>query len=424
MVWTVAAVHGYSHLGMLLLPPLFLGLEAEFATGLFALGLLITGFNIVTAATQYPLGFLVDRFGAGTCPNWGLARSTLAVAATAAAPGFRAFAGAYLVCGMASSVYHPADFRILHAAVRPDRRASAFAIHLTMGSVGFALAPALLTPVASGLGWRVALAGVVAIGLALMALLRPLGIGAPAVEAAASRGPSAPVWRSRTVWLPLLVFTFLFFVSGGIQSFSVLAGQSASGYRLDILSAALSLYLLAGGAGTLAGGWILRRLREGERVVFMAGIAAASIAWSLVWLGGGSVTGYVLALMLVGAATGMVLPARDLLVAAAATPQTQGRIYGFVTTGINLGQLIAPLVFGWPISGGRTAACFAIILSTLLACIFAARAGGSWRAVNHEEPTGPSSRPSPTTTSTGSTSASGGSSTSSGSRAPGPPPAR
>ncbi len=387
IVWTVSAVHGYSHLVMLLLPPLFLSLEAEFATGFFLLGLLITGFNVVTAATQYPMGLLVDRFGAGRCLKWGLALSTLAVAAMAAAPGFWAFAGAYLVCGMANSVYHPADFRILQSSVGPDRRASAFAIHLTMGSVGFALAPALLTPVATGPGWRIALAGVVAIGLTLMVLLRQLGVGVPGVAAEASRGPSAPVWRSRAVWLHLLVFTFLSFVSGGIQSFSVLAGQSAFGYRLDILSAALSLYLLAGGAGTLAGGWILRRRRDGERVVFMAGIATASIAWSLVWLGGGSATGYVLAMMLVGATTGMVLPARDLLVAASSTPQSQGSVYGFVTTGINLGQLGAPLVFGWLISGGRTAAYFAIILATLLACVLAARAGGVRPAINHGEPT-------------------------------------
>lgn len=370
-------MHGFSHLAMLVLPPLFLALEQTFAVGLFELGLLIPGFNLVTALGQYTAGLMVDRFGARRCLTWGLALSIASLATMAFAPNFWVFTLAYLVCGLANTVYHPADFRLLNAYVAPERRSKAFAIHLTLGNVGFALAPALLTPMGIFWGWRAALALAAGIGalalIALTSLPRSFSTQPVAPKDAAKPMNAAPkIWRKPAVWLHLVVFTFLSVVSGGIQSYSVLAGAAAFSYSTEVLTAGLSLYLFAGGAGTLIGGGVFRRNPGAERAIFFGGLLGAAAAWCVVWLGWGGSYGFASALLMVGFATGVILPARDMLIASISTPETQGRIYGFVTTGINIGQLSAPLLLGGLIASGILQAYFAIIFAALLATLLAA----------------------------------------------------
>ena len=60
----VSAGHFCSHFFQLALPPLFPLLIGEFNTTYTALGLLMTASALTSSATETPLGFLVDRFGA------------------------------------------------------------------------------------------------------------------------------------------------------------------------------------------------------------------------------------------------------------------------------------------------------------------------------------------------------------------------
>ena len=47
-----------------------------------------------------------------------------------------------------------------------------------------------------------------------------------------------------------------------------------------------------------------------------------------------------------GLATGLVGPSRDLIVKRSTPPHASGRVYGVVYSGLDIGQAIAPLVFG------------------------------------------------------------------------------
>jgi predicted MFS family arabinose efflux permease len=48
-----------------------------------------------------------------------------------------------------------------------------------------------------------------------------------------------------------------------------------------------------------------------------------------------------------GFLTGVITPSRDMLVRAAAPVGAEGRAFGIVSTGFNIGSAIGPVLFGW-----------------------------------------------------------------------------
>jgi len=67
-----------------------------------------------------------------------------------------------------------------------------------------------------------------------------------------------------------------------------------------------------------------------------------------------------------GAATGVMRPARDMMVNAITPPGATGRAFGFVGTGLSAGGAIAPVTFGAMIDIGASAWVFALIVAFLL----------------------------------------------------------
>jgi MFS family permease len=53
-----------------------------------------------------------------------------------------------------------------------------------------------------------------------------------------------------------------------------------------------------------------------------------------------------------GECSGMDYPSRDMLVRNAAPPGAMGRAFGIVTTGLNVGGTIGPLMYGWLMDHG------------------------------------------------------------------------
>lgn len=364
-IWTIAYVHGLSHLFMLLLPPLFLLMAADLEMSIAQMGLAIAGFNLVTALTQYPMGLAVDRFGAAMCLRLGVGLSGLSIALMAAAPGFGALAAAYLLCGLANAVYHPADFRILNDAVGAKRRPFAFSVHALAGNLGFALAPALILPVAIWSNWRIGL--LVAAGLAALGLLALARLHAgPRVVAKAGAGR---IVITPPMWVQLGIFVLLSTVSAGVQSFSAIAAGLAFGYPAAALTFALTLYFVTGALGIAAGGWMLRSLSDAR--CFIGGCVGGVLCWTAIWTGLFGIAGYTAALGLLGFAMGCVLPARDMIVARSAPSGRVGQSYGFVTTGINIGQFAAPILIGAMIERGFTGGYFALVLIALTLAICA-----------------------------------------------------
>ena len=64
LVAGVSAAHCVSHFYMLVLPPLFAFVKADYGVSYTEVGLALTVFNAVSAVAQTPAGFLIDRINA------------------------------------------------------------------------------------------------------------------------------------------------------------------------------------------------------------------------------------------------------------------------------------------------------------------------------------------------------------------------
>lgn len=82
------------------------------------------------------------------------------------------------------------------------------------------------------------------------------------------------------------------------------------------------------------------------------GVQAAVLA-ALVAFGNLPPISIVLALDASGILCGLCMPARDMMVRAAAAPGQAGVVFGTVSTGFNIGGAVSPLLFGWLMDAGN-----------------------------------------------------------------------
>jgi MYXO-CTERM domain-containing protein len=79
----------------------------------------------------------------------------------------------------------------------------------------------------------------------------------------------------------------------------------------------------------------------------------------------------VAAMGLAGLASGLVMPARDMMVRAVTPPGAFGKVFGFVTTGFNCAGLLTPLCFGPLMDRGHPTAVFLVIAAAALLSVVA-----------------------------------------------------
>src|SRR5262249_19610081 len=138
VIFAISAAHFVSHYYILILPPLFAFVRADYGVSFTELGLALAAFNIVSAALQTPAGFLVDRMGARAILIGGLLLGAFALAVAAAVHSFWILVAMFAVLGLGNTVYHPADYTLLSDHIAPDRIGRAFSIHTFSGMLGSA----------------------------------------------------------------------------------------------------------------------------------------------------------------------------------------------------------------------------------------------------------------------------------------------
>ena len=391
--------HFLSHFYLLCLPPLFPLLKGEFGVSYTALGLIMTVIYATSGVAQTPVGFLVDRFGAGAILAVGLALLSAAMGLISQAPRYEAVLGLAVIAGIGHSVFHPADYAILSSAIKSERVARAFSLHTFSGHLGSAVAPATVIFLTSVIGWRSALLVLAGLGfvvmLAMLSQRRALVIEArPKADAGGAGGKdAAPTDGWRLLFSAPIMLFFLFFVvtsmtSGGIQTFSVAALSSLHETPLAAASTALTGFLFASAIGVLVGGQAADRTRRHDLI---AAAAFLGTAGAMVLIG--AVRLPMLALVglftVMGFAQGMVRPARDMLVRAATPKGSAGKGFGFVSTGIAVGGATAPVLFGWIVDQGRPQWTFYLIAAFMLVgviCIVAGRRRTEAAALRAGEP--------------------------------------
>jgi len=375
----VSAAHFVSHYYILVLPPLFPLVRAEFGVTYVEIGAALTAYNAVSAAMQIPAGFLVDRISARALLVGGVALGAAALAVASAVSAFWVFVAAFAALGLANTVYHPADYALLSHRVSPARIGQAYSIHTFAGILGSAVAPASLLLLAGAFGWRGAFLASAVLGFAVAALLVVAGdvliddttghgkrVGARCTKGA-ERDPSRPAaapamagWR--LLLRPAILLNFVFFMmlslaNGGVQNYSVVALEALRGTSLGIGNTGLSAYLLLSAIGVLIGGYAVTRTERHDGIA-IAGLAASAGAVLALALFDMAAPVLVLVMAAAGLFQGITMPSRDMLVRAVTPRGSFGTVFGFVTTGFNVAGMAAPLIFGWMMDQGHPQAIF------------------------------------------------------------------
>lgn len=357
----VSVVHLVSHFYWLALAPLLPSLTTLLGVSYLELGAALTLMNAVSAATQAPIGFMVDRFGARLLLILGVLLGAAGFVLVAAIPTYPTLIVAAVLIGLGNAVYHPADYSILSAEMNPRRMGRAYSVHTFSGYLGFAVAP----PVVLALLWvggpQFALAASGLIGVALAAPLIP-GLMherrlARAPKATAAPKTSALALVTGPVLALTLMFTLVNLSTGMMQTYMVAAVSDLLGTAQSVGAWALTIFFFALTAGVLGGGILADKMTSqalaaligfGLAAVFAVAVAAlrpeAGVALTLI--------------ALCAFCAGLIMPSRDLLVRKAAAPDAVGRVFGIVTTGFNFGGMIGPLIGGALIDGRAPAWIF------------------------------------------------------------------
>lgn len=257
---------------------------------------------------------------------------------------------AMCLAGFANGIYHPADYSLLSRSVAIGKMGRAFSYHTFAGFVGTAVTPAGMVAVASavGVGWAfasAALCGFVVLGVIMMNDIAGASSVSSTKTMQGASGGSLFVERLWQITVLFVLFVFLSLASSAIDKFAITAFVTSESISLAVATMSITAFLGFSAVGVLAGGYIADRTRHhGMFGACSFLISALLVAYVIIVQPTEPV---MIALFgLAGFASGVVAPSRDMLVRAIAPAGSEGKLFGFVTTGFNLGSLIGPLGFG------------------------------------------------------------------------------
>ena len=357
VIGLVGAAHMISHFSQLLLAPMFPWLKTEFNVSYAELGFLMTVFFVVSCGVQAASGFVVDKFGPRPVLFAGLALLGVAAFGYALSTSYWMLAGAAVIGGIGNGVFHPVNYTLLNRKVSASRLGHAYSFHGITGSLGWALAPAMLVPLAFAYSWRVALmaAGVLTFTVLAVQVLNRDKLTLPVMAASRSNlgtDSSLGFLRIPAVWMCFAFFFWYAAVLSVIQTFAPSAAQRLHDVPVALVAMCLTIYMLGSAGGMVLGGFLAADAQRCERIVGLGFSIAAALA---LLLAVGNLVAWTVPVLfgLMGFASGMAGPSRDLLVKRSTPDNASGRVYGVVYAGLDIGQALAPLLFGLMMDNGQ-----------------------------------------------------------------------
>ena len=353
VIGLVGIAHSISHFSQLILAPLFPLLKAEFGVSYTQLGFVLTVFFVVSCAVQTLSGFLVDKVGPRPVLLGGLGLLVIAAFGYASAGSYAALTLWAVVAGVGNGVFHPVDYTLLNRKVAKSRLGHAYSAHGITGTLGWALAPVMVVPLGAHFGWRVALASAGGLAAAVWLLIwwqrerLALEVATPKPAVAHLPTPEGDFdfLRIPAVWV---CFGFFFFYAGAlsaVQAFAPEAARQLHAVPVAWIASCLTIYMLGSASGMVLGGFLAADPTRVERVVG-AGMGLAACVALVLGLAPLPAWSVPLLFGLMGAAAGASGPSRDMLVKRSTPDNASGRVFGVVYSGLDIGQAIAPLLFG------------------------------------------------------------------------------
>jgi MFS family permease len=321
--------------------------SGEFALSYSEVGALRTTYAAAMATSQFPAGFLSERWSERWLLVVGTAVTGVAFISTGPATGFPYLLAALAVAGLGSGLQHSLSSSLVSGAYDGRSRRAALATYNFSGDLGKAAVPALLALAALAIGWRSASAGLGALGVATAAALLavlggPLSTTSHQNETATAddgTGWGVADWRSfraltavgfidattRTAFLTFLPFALV-----------------AKGLGVAGMGGALALVFAGGACGKFLCGILAARLgvvrtvivTEAMTAIGIVAVVVAPLSTALILLAP-------LGIALNGTSSVLYATVADLVL-----PVRRARAYALYYTVLLTGSGLAPLVYG------------------------------------------------------------------------------
>ena len=221
-----------------------------------------------SSVTQPLYGYLSDRFHSRLFTVLAPAVAGIFISTLGWASGFPMLLVMVFLAGAGMASFHPQAASNATRGIRHNR-ARGMAIFISCGTLGLAIGPTYFSLITAKWGlsgaYGAAIPGII-ITLLLLVFLRPFHRPA-GITAKFSVQPLRAVWR------PMSILYLLVFLRSVVQitftQFLPLYLQTARGYSLLKASYSLSLYLVGGAVGGIAGGNLADRF-GGKRVILIS----------------------------------------------------------------------------------------------------------------------------------------------------------
>ncbi|MEM7252279.1 MAG: MFS transporter, partial [Pseudomonadota bacterium] len=150
--------------------------------------------------------------------------------------------------------------------------------------------------------------------------------------------------------------------AGGIRSFGIVALAGIYGFAADdpsyaLLGMGLTAYLVSGSFGNLLSGALIDRTGQSQLIFTVSILCIFAIVLAIGWWSF-PIALVIVLLTIAGTLQGSLLPARDVLIRAISPPGQIGKVFGFTSSGLSLGNAVTPPLFGWVIDNGDPAWVF------------------------------------------------------------------
>jgi FSR family fosmidomycin resistance protein-like MFS transporter len=265
----LAAANMITDIYMPVLPAILPLLIAQNGYSYLAAGLLVTAYNITSSFTQPVIGWLSDTRGLTISVSISLFISAVFVALMGVARDYYLIMAFAILAALGHACFHPTALSIVSRLCTSENRGQITSYFVVGGNVGYAIGPVL----AGALVWWLGLPGLLfliipaIIMVFVLNILLPGGIAAAKEAHAVTKVISGDV-PSRWPFVILMVASIL-------RAWVVFAAITylpmylvSQGYDLMAASMIMTLMLLTGVAGQVAGGRISDRFGRKEFMVF------------------------------------------------------------------------------------------------------------------------------------------------------------